>query len=65
MADEHRIASAAELRRLFVQAEGLAAKKSLPKLDRYARVAASPGKLLNEQDLAHLVTQHLPGLLHT
>jgi PPOX class probable FMN-dependent enzyme len=44
MADRHQIASAAELRRLYERAEGLAAKKSLPKLDRYARdyIARSP-----------------------
>ena len=44
MTDQHRIASVTDLRRLFVPAEGLAAKKSLPKLDRYAReyIALSP-----------------------
>ncbi|WP_119301601.1 pyridoxamine 5'-phosphate oxidase family protein [Dongia deserti] len=44
MADQHQIASAAELRRLYGHAEGLAAKKSLPKLDRHARdyIARSP-----------------------
>ncbi|HEY1386381.1 MAG TPA: pyridoxamine 5'-phosphate oxidase family protein [Dongiaceae bacterium] len=44
MTDPHQIASAAELRRLFGHAEGLAAKKSLPALDRHARdyIARSP-----------------------
>lgn len=44
MADQHRIATVAALRRLYRQAEGLAAKKSLPRLDRHARdfIARSP-----------------------
>lgn len=44
MTNPHRIASAADLRRLYGQAEGLAARKSLPRLDRYARefIARSP-----------------------
>ncbi|HET6161529.1 MAG TPA: pyridoxamine 5'-phosphate oxidase family protein [Dongiaceae bacterium] len=44
MDDRHQIANAADLRRLFGQAEGLAAKKSLPVLDRHARdyIARSP-----------------------
>lgn len=44
MADRHQIASAAYLRCLYGHAEGLAAKKSLSKLDRYARdyIARSP-----------------------
>jgi PPOX class probable FMN-dependent enzyme len=44
MTDPHQIASAADLRRLFGHAEGLAAKKSLPALDRHARdyIARSP-----------------------
>lgn len=44
MTDQHLISSVAELRRLFVPAEGLAAKKSLPRLDRHARdyIALSP-----------------------
>lgn len=44
MTDQHRIATVAELRRLFVPAEGLAAKKARPKLDRHARdyIALSP-----------------------
>jgi uncharacterized protein len=44
MTDPHRIASAADLRLLYGHAEGLAAKKSLPRLDRYARdyIARSP-----------------------
>jgi predicted pyridoxine 5'-phosphate oxidase superfamily flavin-nucleotide-binding protein len=44
MAEQHRIASAADLRRLYGYADGLAAVKSLPKLDRYARdyIARSP-----------------------
>jgi PPOX class probable FMN-dependent enzyme len=44
MADQHRIATVAALRRLYRHAEGLAAKKSLPGLDRHARdyIARSP-----------------------
>ena len=44
MPDPHQIATAADLRRLFKQAEGLAAKKTLPALDRHARdyIARSP-----------------------
>jgi hypothetical protein len=44
MMDQHRIATVADLRRLFKSAEGLAAKKTLPKLDGYARdyIARSP-----------------------
>jgi len=44
MSDPHRIASAADLRLLYGHAEGLAAKKSLPRLDRHARdyIARSP-----------------------
>ena len=44
MADQHRIATAAELRRLYGHVDGLAAIKSLPRLDRYARdyIARSP-----------------------
>ncbi len=44
MPDQHRIATAAELRRLYGHVDGLAAVKSLPKLDRYARdyIARSP-----------------------
>src|SRR5690349_1856820 len=44
MTDQHRIASVADLRRLYGHAEGLAAKKSLPRLDRHARdfIARSP-----------------------
>lgn len=44
MSDLHRIASAADLRLLYGHAEGLAAKKSLPRLDRHARdyIARSP-----------------------
>ena len=44
MNDPHRIATADDLRRLFVRAEGLAAKKTLPALDRHARdyIARSP-----------------------
>ncbi len=44
MADQHRIATAAELRRLYGHVDGLAAVKSLPKMDSYAReyIARSP-----------------------
>ncbi len=44
MNDPHRIATATDLRRIFAQADGLAAKKSLPTLDRHARdyIARSP-----------------------
>jgi uncharacterized protein len=44
MADLHQIATAADLRRLYGHAEGLAAKKSLAVLDRHARdyIARSP-----------------------
>jgi hypothetical protein len=44
MIDQHRITTVADLRRLFRPAEGLAAKKSLSKLDRHARdyIARSP-----------------------
>ena len=44
MADQYQIASAAELRQLYGHVDGLAAKKSLPKLDRHARdyIARSP-----------------------
>jgi hypothetical protein len=44
MADRHQIATAAELRQFYGHAEGLAAKKSLPRLDRHARdyIARSP-----------------------
>jgi PPOX class probable FMN-dependent enzyme len=44
MADLHQIATVEDLRRLFGHAGGLAAKKSLPVLDRHARdyIALSP-----------------------
>jgi uncharacterized protein len=44
MADHHQIATAEALRRLYGHAEGLAAKKSLSRLDHYAReyIARSP-----------------------
>jgi PPOX class probable FMN-dependent enzyme len=44
IADAYRIASAAALRDLFGQAEGLAVRKSIPKIDRHARdfIARSP-----------------------
>jgi glycerate kinase len=31
----------------------------------YAHVSANPGRMLSEQDLERLVSQHLPGLLHS
>jgi uncharacterized protein len=37
MIDQHQIATADALRRLYGQAEGLAAKKSLPVIDQHAR----------------------------
>lgn len=42
--DPHRIADEAGLRRLFGQAEGLAQRKSIPRLDRHARdfIARAP-----------------------
>jgi len=44
IADPHRIADEAALRMLFGQAEGLAVRKSIPKIDRHARdfIARSP-----------------------
>ncbi len=44
MSDRYRIASAAALRQLYGHADGLAARKSLPRLDRHARdyIARSP-----------------------
>jgi hypothetical protein len=44
IADPHRIADEAALRVLFGQAEGLAVRKSIPKIDRHARdfIARSP-----------------------
>ena len=43
-ADPHRIADEAALRTLFGRAEGLAVRKSIPKIDRHARdfIARSP-----------------------